>query len=184
MTALHDISPSRSSEPSLLLDVFRSLRPRQWIKNGFIFAALIFASKLGHVDLVARSVAAFALFCILSSVIYLVNDVADREADRRHPTKSRRPIAAGRVSVTLAVGLALAGLVIGLGGGFALSPTFGLVAAAYLVLMLAYTFVLKHLVLIDVFALAGGFVLRAAAGAAAIGVQISPWLYLCTILLA
>src|SRR5579884_3953222 len=170
MTALHDISPSRSSEPSLLLDVFRSLRPRQWIKNGFIFAALIFASKLGHVDLVARSVAAFALFCILSSVIYLVNDVADREADRRHPTKSRRPIAAG--------------LVIGLGGGFALSPTFGLVAAAYLVLMLAYTFVLKHLVLIDVFALAGGFVLRAAAGAAAIGVQISPWLYLCTILLA
>jgi len=184
MTALPDISPPRTDDTSLVRDLFRSLRPRQWIKNGFVFAALIFASRLGHVDLVLRSVAAFALFCLLSSVIYLFNDVVDREADRRHPIKARRPIASGRISVRLAVSLGIAGVVIGLAGSVALSPLFGLIAAGYVALMTAYNFSLKHLVLLDVFAIAGGFVLRAAAGAAAIGVQISPWLYLCTILLA
>jgi 4-hydroxybenzoate polyprenyltransferase len=169
---------------SLPSDLIRSTRPRQWIKNGFVFGALIFASKLAHPDLVMRAVAAFALFCTLSGAIYLLNDVSDREADRRHPLKAMRPIASGRVSVTAAVVSAGILLVGGVGLSFLLNFRFGLIALGYVVLMALYTGYLKHLVLIDVFAIGGGFVLRAAGGAAAISVSISPWLYLCTILLS
>jgi len=169
---------------SLPLDILLSARPKQWIKNGFVFAALVFASKIGQPALVARTVAAFALFSLLSGAIYLLNDAADVDADRQHPLKRLRPIASGRVSLRLAAGLAGIGIVLGLGAGFALDVRFGLVAAGYVALMVAYTFWLKHLVLIDVFAIAGGFVLRAAAGAEVIHVSISPWLYLCTILLS
>ncbi|HLJ68956.1 MAG TPA: decaprenyl-phosphate phosphoribosyltransferase, partial [Chloroflexota bacterium] len=129
-------------------------------------------------------VAALLLFCLLSASIYLLNDAADAEADRRHPLKASRPIAAGRVSVRNAVTLALAGMATGLVLSALLDYRFGLIALGYVALMVAYTFYLKHLVLIDVFAIAGGFVLRAAAGAAVIHVSISPWLYLCTILLS
>lgn len=177
--------PDRSrSSPSLLTDLVISARPKQWIKNGFVFAALIFASKVTYVSLIARTVAAFLLFSLLSASIYLLNDVADREADRRHPLKANRPIAAGRVSVRLAIALAAAGIALGVGLSLLLDSTFGLIAAAYVVLSAAYTFYLKHLVLIDVFVIAGGFVLRAAGGAAVIHVKISPWLYLCTILVS
>lgn len=165
-------------------DLVRSARPRQWIKNGFVFAALVFASKIGHPDLVARSIAAFLLFSLLSGGVYLLNDAADAEADRRHPLKANRPIAAGRVSVRTAVSAGVAAVVVGLAASAALDLPFAGVAAAYVALMIAYTFYLKHEVLIDVFAIAGGFVLRAAAGAVVIHVTISPWLYLCTILLA
>jgi 4-hydroxybenzoate polyprenyltransferase len=168
----------------LALEVLISARPKQWIKNGFVFAALVFASKIGQPALVARTVAAFALFSLLSGAIYLLNDTADVEADRQHPLKRKRPIASGRISVPTAAALAGGGILIGLGASFALDVRFGLVAAAYVGLMAAYTFSLKHLVLIDVFAIAAGFVLRAAAGAEVIHVSISPWLYLCTILLS
>jgi len=178
------ISPALTRRHSLPLDLLLSARPKQWIKNGFVFAALIFASKISHPDLVARTVAAFVLFSLLSGAIYLLNDAADAEADRQHPLKQTRPIAAGRVPVRLAVSLAVVAICVALGAGFALDLRFGLVAAAYVALMAAYTVSLKHLVLIDVFAIAAGFVLRAAAGAAVIHVSISPWLYLCTILLS
>ncbi|GAC1323611.1 MAG: decaprenyl-phosphate phosphoribosyltransferase [Chloroflexota bacterium] len=164
--------------------VLISMRPRQWIKNGFVFAALIFAGKLGSAALIARATAAFILFCMLSSGIYLLNDVADREADRLHPLKARRPIAAGSVPAPLAVAVAVTMLCVALGLSAALDLRFAAMALAYVVLMAGYTWYLKHLVLIDVFAIAGGFVLRAVGGAAAIGVSISPWLYLCTILLS
>ncbi len=167
-----------------LADVIVSARPKQWIKNGFVFAALVFASKIGHPELVLRTLAAFLLFCILSSGIYLLNDAADVEADRGHPLKANRPIAAGRLAPSTAVIIALAAIAVAVGASFALDWRFGLVAAAYVVLMAAYTLYLKHLVLIDVFAIAGGFVLRAAGGAEVIHVSISPWLYLCTILLS
>lgn len=177
-----DVSDSQS--PSIFVDLLVSTRPKQWIKNGFVFAALVFASKLSHPDLVARTIAAFALFSMLSAAVYLVNDAVDAPADRLHPLKARRPIAAGRVSVRLAVGIAIATGLTALVLSVLLDFRFGLIAAGYLVLSAAYTFYLKHLVLIDVFAIAGGFVLRAAGGAAVIHVQMSPWLYLCTILLS
>jgi 4-hydroxybenzoate polyprenyltransferase len=181
---LTDAAPTTEHAPSLLYDLLISARPKQWIKNGFVFAALIFASKLGHPDLVAKAVGAFVLFSVLSAGTYLLNDVADRDADRMHPLKANRPIAAGRVPVRLAVTVAAVGIAGSVGLSALLDYRFGLIACAYVGLMLGYTFYLKHLVLIDVFAIAGGFVLRAAGGAAVIHVSISPWLYLCTILLS
>jgi 4-hydroxybenzoate polyprenyltransferase len=175
--------PARGSS-GLLLDLIVTARPRQWIKNGFVFAALVFASKLGDLSLVARVAAAFVLFCTLSSTVYFLNDAGDVEADRQHPLKANRPIAAGRISVRLAVGVAAGGALLALALSFLLDWRFGLVAAAFVVLNAAYTFWLKHLVLIDVFAIAGGFLLRAAGGAEVIHVSISPWLYLCTILIS
>jgi 4-hydroxybenzoate polyprenyltransferase len=169
---------------ALLGDVLLAIRPKQWIKNSFVFAALIFAARLGHPDDVARTVAAFILFSILSSGVYLLNDVADAQADRLHPLKRNRPIASGRVSTRLAVTLAVVGLLGGVAVSGLLDYRLGLVAAGYVVLMIAYNYRLKHVVLIDVFVIAAGFVLRAAAGAAVIHVSISPWLYLCTILLS
>lgn len=170
--------------PNLQRDLFRTARPKQWIKNGFVFAALVFAAKLSHPDLVARSLAAFALFSALSSGIYFLNDAADAEADRRHPLKANRPIAAGRVSISLALRFAAVLIVASLVLSVLLDLRFGLVAGGYVVLNIAYTGYLKHEVLLDVFAIAAGFVLRAAGGAVVIHVSISPWLYLCTILIS
>lgn len=186
MATLHNSTTSASPvpRPSLAVDLVRSARPRQWIKNGFVFAALIFASKLSHPSLAGRAVAAFIVFSLLSGAVYLVNDVADRSADRTHPLKANRPIASGRVPVPLALGLAGVATIIGIGAGFLLGIDFGLIVSGYIVLQAFYTFWLKHLVLIDVFAIAAGFVLRAAGGAAVIHVSISPWLYLCTVLIA
>ncbi len=171
---------------SLALNLFRSLRPSQWTKNLIIFGALLFSERLLLLDprSVARSIAAFAIFCALSSVVYLVNDVIDRDADRLHPLKRHRPIAAGRVPVRLA--LLLAGVLgsVGLAAAFALRPGFGLIGALYLSLLALYSGPLKHIVIIDVLTIAVGFFLRAAAGAVVLGVTISHWLLIMTILLA
>jgi 4-hydroxybenzoate polyprenyltransferase len=175
---------SSSVPHSILMDLLVTARPKQWIKNGFVFAALIFAGKLDHIDLVAKTVVAFVLFSLLSSTVYLLNDAADAEADRQHPLKVNRPIAAGRIPVRLAVVIAVVIGAATLGVSALVDYRFGLVALAYLSLSVAYTFWLKHLVLLDVFTIAGGFVLRAMAGATVIHVSISPWLYLCTILLS
>lgn len=171
-------------EPGFFVDLLRTMRPKQWIKNAFVFAALIFAGKWTQPDLVLKTLAAFALFGALSSGTYLLNDAADAEADRLHPIKRYRPIAAGRIGAGTAVAMALVLVVGAIALGALLAIPFALVEMGYVVLQVAYTFYLKHLVIIDVFAIAGGFVLRAAAGAAVINVQISPWLYLCTILLS
>jgi 4-hydroxybenzoate polyprenyltransferase len=161
-----------------------SLRPEQWTKNLIVFAALIFGQRLFDPAAVGRSLAAFFLFCALSGVVYLLNDVSDREADRLHPLKRRRPIAAGEVSAGVAV-FAAALLAAGaLAGAFWLRSAFGLIAVAYLGLFAAYSRVLKHVVILDVLTIAIGFVLRAAAGAVVIGVPMSQWLLVCTILLA
>jgi 4-hydroxybenzoate polyprenyltransferase len=175
---------AHTASTDFFADLLVSARPKQWVKNGFVFAALVFASKLGHVDLVARTFAAFLLFIALSASIYILNDAADAEADRLHPLKASRPIAAGRIAVRVAVRIAVAALAVAIALSFLLDWKFGVVAASYVALMAAYTFYLKHLVLIDVFAIAAGFVLRAAAGAVVIHVTISPWLYLCTILIS
>ncbi|MCA1645068.1 MAG: decaprenyl-phosphate phosphoribosyltransferase [Chloroflexi bacterium] len=159
-----------------------ALRPRQWTKNALLFIALAFTLNLQERSLLLHSVAAFACFCALSSAGYLVNDVSDVEADRAHPTKRFRPIAAGLLPVPFALGLGLVLAVLGLAGAFFINPLLGVLALAYLLLTAVYSTTLKHVVLLDIFAIAGGFVLRAAAGAVAIDVPISPWLYIATLL--
>ena len=159
-----------------------ALRPRQWTKNGLLFIALAFTLNLEQPTLLLRTLAAFGCFCALSSAGYLLNDVVDVEADRAHPTKRLRPIAAGQVPVSLALGLGIALTVVGLVGAFLLGLLFGVLALAYGLLTAVYSTTLKHIVLLDIFGLAGGFVLRAAAGAVAIDVPISPWLYIATLL--
>ena len=165
---------------SLLL----SLRPEQWTKNLLVFAALIFAQKLFDLRSVQSAFAAFVIFCALSSVVYLINDVADRENDRQHPLKRFRPIAAGELSVSTALGAAAAIGAAAVLAAFLLDTQFGLVAVAYLALMSLYSGPLKQIVIIDVLTISIGFVLRAFAGAVAIHVVISHWLFICTILLA
>lgn len=164
--------------------VLLSLRPEQWTKNLIVFAALIFGQRLFDPAAVGRSLAAFFIFCALSGIVYLLNDVSDREADRLHPLKRGRPIAAGEVSPRLALTAAALLTTAALIGAFALRPEFGWIAVAYLGLFATYSRVLKHIVILDVLTIAIGFVLRAAAGAAAIEVPMSQWLLVCTILLA
>ncbi len=164
--------------PSLL----RSLRPEQWTKNLIVFAALLFGRRLLDPEAVLRSVAAFAIFCALSGVVYLVNDLFDREADRQHPIKRFRPIAAGDLSPAAAVLWALALGAGAMGAAWLVSPKFGLIAAAYLLLFGAYSRWWKHVVILDVLSIAIGFVLRTDAGAAVIGVPVSEWLLVCTVL--
>jgi 4-hydroxybenzoate polyprenyltransferase len=161
-----------------------SLRPEQWTKNLIVFAALIFGQRLFDPAAVGRSLAAFFIFCALSGVVYLLNDVSDREADRLHPLKRHRPIASGELSPPTALGVAAVLAVAALAAAFWLRPAFGWTAAAYLALFVGYTHVLKHVVILDVLTIAIGFVLRAAAGATAIAVPMSQWLLVCTILLA
>lgn len=159
-----------------------ALRPRQWPKNGLVFIALAFTLNLQDTPLLLRSFSTFVCFCALSSAGYLLNDAVDIEADRAHPTKRFRPIAAGQVPVGAAFALGVALVIVGLAGTFAISFLLGLLALAYALLTAVYSTTLKHIVLLDIFGLAGGFVLRAAAGAVAIDVPISPWLYIATLL--
>jgi 4-hydroxybenzoate polyprenyltransferase len=175
-----ELMPRRSPARAALV----SLRPRQWTKNLLLFAGIIFAAKLGDATRWLEAFAAFAAYCAASSAAYLVNDVRDAAHDRAHPVKSSRPIARGELSARSAYVL---------GGGLlavavALVAPLGLASlgflAAFLLLQAAYTLQLKHVVLIDVMTIAGLFVLRAAAGAAGVHVRISPWLLLCTALLA
>jgi 4-hydroxybenzoate polyprenyltransferase len=169
---------------SVAVNLLRSLRPAQWTKNLILFAGLIFGQRLLHLDAALDALAAFAIFCVLSGVIYLVNDVRDRDADRRHPLKSRRPIAQGALPVSTALSAAAGLGAIALAGAFALNTSFGLVALGYVLLLGGYSFTVKHIVILDVLTIAIGFVLRAIAGALVVGVPFSNWLLLCTLLLA
>jgi 4-hydroxybenzoate polyprenyltransferase len=169
---------------SLALDLVRSLRPAQWTKNLVIFAGLIFGRKLFDASAIALAVAAFVAFCALSGVVYLVNDLADRQSDRQHPLKARRPIASGALPANVAAGTALILGTAALAAAFLIGRDFAIVAAAYLMLQLLYSGPLKHIIIIDVLTIAIGFVLRAAGGAVAVHVDISHWLFVCTILLA
>jgi 4-hydroxybenzoate polyprenyltransferase len=179
-----DTSLSTVSGRPLVLNLLASLRPSQWTKNLLVFAGLIFGRKLFVASAVIEVIAAFAIFCVLSGVVYLVNDVLDRESDRRHPLKAKRPIASGAVGVTTATATAVVLAAIGLLAAFALNLRFGLVAAAYTALLVLYSGPLKQIVIIDVLTISLGFVLRAVAGAVAVDVEISHWLLVCTILLA
>jgi 4-hydroxybenzoate polyprenyltransferase len=164
--------------------VLASLRPHQWTKNLVLFAALAFSKHLFETGPLLRALLAFGIFCGLSGAVYLLNDVADRERDRMHPLKRLRPVASGALSPRTAVGLAaLIGFAC-LALSFLLGVPFAACAVVYLALNLFYSFSLKEVVILDVLAISMGFVVRAVAGAMAIGVLISDWLLICTILLA
>lgn len=162
----------------------RSLRPHQWAKNLFVLAPLVFAHGLVSPLLVGRGLAAFAAFCAASSAVYLLNDLRDRERDRHHPLKRHRPIAAGTVPAGAAVATAGVLLAIAAGAAASLGAAFALVLAGYLTLNLFYTLGLKDVVILDVLLISIGFVLRVLGGGAAVGVEVSRWLLLCTIFLA
>lgn len=170
-------------------DLLRALRPEQWTKNTVVFAGALFSHTLDDPDVLARSLAGFAAFCCLSSAVYLMNDVRDREGDRVHPTKRHRPIASGAVRPGAALAASAALLGIGLALAAGLGMTFLVAAALYFGLNVFYSLGLKRVVLLDVISLALGFVLRAVAGVELIrplypGVAISPWLLVCTFFLA
>lgn len=174
----------RRALPSGLGAIVAELRPKQWTKNLIVFIGPVFALRLLDPGAMWEALEAFAVFCLLSSAGYLVNDLRDLEADRQHPVKRLRPLARGALSPGLAVGLAIVLAVVGLALAASINVAFAIVAGAYLALTLVYTFGLKNLVLIDLFGIAGGFVLRAVGGAIAVSVRVSPWLYVCTILAA
>ncbi|MFM8323212.1 MAG: decaprenyl-phosphate phosphoribosyltransferase [Chloroflexota bacterium] len=168
-----------------LTALLQAMRPLQWVKNGVLFAALVFDRQLGltHLPALARTAAGFAIFCLLSGVVYIINDIADVEQDRLHPEKRRRPIASGRLPVPVAVIAAAALLVVLLPVSYVLSPAFAVVALIYFLQNLAYSKWIKHLAILDVFSIAAGFVLRVAAGVTLIHVErFSPWLYVVTML--
>jgi 4-hydroxybenzoate polyprenyltransferase len=167
----------------MVAGILLSVRPRQWVKNLFVFAGLIFSQRL-FTPAAGSAVAAFAIFCALSGAMYLFNDVADREKDRLHPKKRERPVASGLLPVPVALGAGATLAVLGLTAAAWLSPLFALTALAYVTLLTLYSAWLKHVVIVDVLAVSTGFVLRAVAGAVAVDVEISGWLLICTILLA
>jgi len=177
------IVDEKAESSGLLAAIWESLRPRQWFKNGFVLAGVVFAQKV-FTPSIWVALETLGAFCALSSAAYLMNDIADRHKDRLHPVKGLRPIAAGRLRVPVAVGLAVVLAGAGLAAAMAIGTSLALVALAYAGLQVAYSLWLKHVVIVDVLTMAVGFVLRAVAGAVAIDVDISGWLLICTLLIA
>jgi len=167
-----------------LRSILVSMRPSNWVKNLFLFAALIFAGRLLDFNAFLLTLAGFFLFSFGSSGIYLINDIADIEKDKLHPEKSQRPIPSGALSVNTAGVTAALLLLVALVGGFLINSLFGIVTAVYILVNIAYSFYLKHVVILDVMSIAISFVLRVVAGAEIIGVPSSEWLILCTLLLS
>ncbi len=170
---------------SMLRALIKTMRPRQWTKNAFVFGALVFDGKLFHLPDFLRTLFGFLLFCLISSTVYIFNDLLDVEADRQHPAKRNRPIASGRLPVPAAIAAGVVITLLTLALGYLLAPQFALVLLVYLVLMMAYSKWLKHIPILDVLIIAAGFVLRVHAGTTLIVVQrFSPWLYVVMTLLA
>ena len=162
----------------MLSGLIKSMRPRQWPKNAFVFVALLFDRKLFDPASVAAVLGAFVLLCLMSSAVYLMNDLADIESDRQHPTKKNRPLPSGQLDPRVAMMASFLLAAVSLAAGYFLSFQLAIILLLYLVSQIAYTFKLKHIVLIDVLTIALGFILRIAAGVAVIEVErFSPWLY-------
>jgi len=165
--------------------LLRTMRPKQWTKNAAVFAALIFDAKVFQLDPLLRTLAGFVLLCAVTGAVYIINDLADIEMDRQHPTKRNRPLPSGALPVPAAIAGAVVLLGVTLPLAFWLDVYFGLLAAGYLVLQLAYTFILKNQVIVDVIVISAGFVIRVGAGVPLVPAdRFSPWLYVCTTLLA
>jgi 4-hydroxybenzoate polyprenyltransferase len=165
--------------------LLKTMRPKQWVKNVFVFAALVFDRKLTHPVPLLHTVITFVAFCLISSTVYLINDLVDIEKDRQHPTKCRRPLPSGELKPGVALAAAIAIPLVCIPAAFAFNVSLGLILAVYLGIMILYSFVLKNIVIIDVLTIAAGFVLRVAAGVVVIDVaRFSPWLYVCMIFLS
>ena len=169
---------------SALTGLMRCIRPAQWIKNGFVLVPLVFSAHLADAGLMMRESVAFAAFCLVASGIYLWNDSLDWKSDLEHPEKRKRPIPSGQLSAPLAAACGSAFLAAGVGAGLALGRSIGLLLAGYAAMNILYSLRLKHLAIVDLMSIAAGFVLRVVAGAAAINVEASHWLLMCTFLLA
>lgn len=167
-----------------IANVFLALRPKQWVKNVFLFAALFFARRFTDPTALLHAATAFAAFCLVSGAVYLMNDVTDREKDRLHPKKKLRPIAAGKVSVPTAIGASIGTACAGLALAWTIRPAFLHLTLFYALMNVAYSFYLKKIVILDVMIIAFGFVIRAYGGAVAIDAPFSSWLLLCTIMLS
>lgn len=163
------------TDRSLPLALIAAMRPRQWLKNVLVFAAPLAAGQLFQADIFWPSIGAFVMFCLISSATYVVNDIKDRESDREHPTKNRRPIAAGEISIPVAISFAALLAIISLVGSFFIAPALAAVVLAYAVFTVAYSLLLKHEPVIELALLSMGFLLRAVAGGAASGLPISQW---------
>ena len=169
----------------MILGLIRTMRPKQWTKNVFVFAALVFDKKLLDPLWLSKTTAAFFLFCLISGAVYIINDLVDLSRDKNHPKKRHRPLPSGQIDPTFAAIFAGLLCVVGITAGFLLDAQFGLVISAYLALMLLYSFWLKNIVILDVMTIAVGFVLRVAAGVVVIPVErFSPWLYVFMTFLA
>jgi len=168
----------------VFFEIIKSLRPQQWSKNLFIFAALIFSHEAFTIPLLIKAVIAFFVFCSLSGSLYIFNDIRDLKEDRLHPLKSKRPLAAERITRVQAVTGFIIFSALGVLLALTLNLNFILIVLLFFVLQIAYSFWLKHIVILDVLIISIGFVMRVAAGAMAIKVDISPWLLICTLLLA
>lgn len=169
----------------MIIGLIRTMRPKQWTKNLFVFAALVFDRKLTNPVLFAKTLVAFILLCLVSSTVYLINDLVDIEKDRQHPNKRLRPLPSGQLKPVVAIVAAILIPAISLPLAFFLNLYFGLIVTVYLLVMIAYSFWLKNVVIVDVLTIAAGFVLRVAAGIPMVHVvRFSPWLYVCTTLLA
>jgi 4-hydroxybenzoate polyprenyltransferase len=165
--------------------IFKTMRPRQWTKNIFVLAALVFDRQLTNPTAFARSIAGVLLFCLLSSAVYFLNDIMDVESDRAHPTKRNRPIASGKLSIPVAITMTIILLLITIPASFLLSTGFGIIAIVYFLINIAYSAWLKHIPLLDVLIVASCYVIRVAAGVSLIVVErFSPWLYIVTTLFA
>ena len=169
----------------MIWELVRALRPKQWTKNVVIFAGLVFDAKLSNTTYLLHTVVGCVAFCFVSGAVYLINDLTDIEKDRQHPRKRHRPLASGRLPVSVARPAVVVILLVCLPVSFALAPLFGVIVSAYLLLQVAYSFVLKKVVIVDVLTIAAGFVLRVAGGAVLVDAErFSPWLYVCIVLLA
>ena len=169
----------------MLIALLKTMRPRHWTKNAFIFAALVFDGKLFHLPDFLRTLAGFALFCLISGAVYIFNDLFDLEADRQHPAKRSRPLASGKLSIPVAITSGVILTLLTLALGYWLAWQFDLVLLVYFAMILAYSKWLKHIPILDVFIIATGFVLRVHAGTTLITVErFSPWMYVVMTLLA
>ena len=169
----------------MIIGLIKTMRPRQWVKNIFVFAPLIFDVKLFDLHYLAQTLAGFVLLCLVSGTVYIINDLADIEKDRQHPKKRNRPLASGQLGTSVAIIAAVVIPLVALPLGFLLQPIFGAILAGYLLLQIAYSFWLKNVVIIDVMLIAAGFLLRVAAGVPLVDTErFSPWLYICMTLLA
>lgn len=161
------------------LELLRLMRPHQWVKNLFVFAGLLFGHAWHDGALVQKAFIAFAAFCLVSSAIYVINDIVDLEQDKQHPKKSKRPLAAGKLAVSTALTLAVILAAAGYGLAYQASPTVLTILFLYALINIAYSFYLKHVVILDVFIIAMGFMLRLLAGTLGVGIPPSQWLLLC-----